>query len=116
MNQEIKAKWVAALRSGEYKQGEGRLRNGDKFCCLGVLCNLHAQEHPEVAATQYDPERYMGKFYAPPCAVRRWAGFALLDDSNGPYVQFDLVQTQLPRLNDQGLDFAQIADLIEDQL
>lgn len=36
--------WVKALRSGEYKQGYGYLhykRGGkDKFCCLGVLCDL----------------------------------------------------------------------------
>lgn len=40
MDPEIKAKWVAALRSGKYKQGRGRLRSGDEFCCLGVLCDI----------------------------------------------------------------------------
>jgi hypothetical protein len=31
-------KWDAALRSGEYQQGKGRLETKDKkFCCLGVL-------------------------------------------------------------------------------
>ena len=31
-------KWDAALRSGEYKQGKGRLETSDKkYCCLGVL-------------------------------------------------------------------------------
>lgn len=33
-------KWIKALRSGEYKQCEGRLRkgnqNGSTFCCLGI--------------------------------------------------------------------------------
>lgn len=33
--------WVAALRSGKYQQGLGCLRSlDDKFCCLGVLCDL----------------------------------------------------------------------------
>lgn len=33
--------WVKALRSGDYIQGRGRLvDNGDRFCCLGVACNL----------------------------------------------------------------------------
>lgn len=40
MNPELKAKWVAALRSGEYRQVSGRLRKGDGFCCLGVLCTV----------------------------------------------------------------------------
>ena len=38
MNQELKAKWVAALRSGEYKQGQGAMRpTPDTYCCLAVL-------------------------------------------------------------------------------
>jgi hypothetical protein len=36
---EAKAKWVAALRSGQYKQAKGILYNAstDGYCCLGVL-------------------------------------------------------------------------------
>lgn len=42
---DFKAKWVAALRSGEYKQGVSYLWNEEKdsFCCLGVagvLCGI----------------------------------------------------------------------------
>lgn len=34
--------WLAALRSGEYNHGQGRLRTaGDRFCCLGVACNIY---------------------------------------------------------------------------
>lgn len=40
MNPEIKAKWIAALRSGKYRQGKGVLRRADEFCCLGVLCDV----------------------------------------------------------------------------
>ena len=40
MNKDIKQKWVKALRSGEYKQGSRFLHYEDKFCCLGVLCDL----------------------------------------------------------------------------
>jgi hypothetical protein len=29
--------WVEALRSGRFGQTRGRLRNGDAFCCLGVM-------------------------------------------------------------------------------
>lgn len=34
--------WVAALRSGEFKQATGRLYKGwgDGYCCLGVACAL----------------------------------------------------------------------------
>lgn len=32
--------WAVALRSGEYRQGTGSLRTGNKFCCLGVYGDL----------------------------------------------------------------------------
>lgn len=44
MDKELKAKWVAALRSGSYQQTVGRmgLHADDKsfYCCLGVLACL----------------------------------------------------------------------------
>lgn len=42
MDAALKAKWTAALRSGEFKQGKGQLKNGDAYCCLGVLCVVAA--------------------------------------------------------------------------
>lgn len=42
MDKELKAKWVAALRSGEYQQAQGVLCNGSAFCCLGVLSKVAA--------------------------------------------------------------------------
>ena len=46
MDEELKANWLRALRSGKYKQGMGYLRSTtsedepDSFCCLGVLCDI----------------------------------------------------------------------------
>lgn len=41
MTSQLKAKWVAALRSGDFTQGFGYLNRGNKqFCCLGVLCEV----------------------------------------------------------------------------
>lgn len=49
MNAELKAKWIAALRSGEYIQGRSYLkshsREGEtKHCCLGVLAEICGYE------------------------------------------------------------------------
>lgn len=45
MKEHIKDKWIAALLSGEYKQGRTRLKTQDGgFCCLGVLCDLASEE------------------------------------------------------------------------
>lgn len=42
MDQELKAKWVAALRGGEYPQADCALYSTPKrgYCCLGVLGRL----------------------------------------------------------------------------
>ena len=37
---EAQEEWLVALESGEYKQGRGRLRDDNGFCCLGVACDL----------------------------------------------------------------------------
>ena len=49
MNKEIKAKWLEALRSGNYAKAEGSLKKQNYkgtlcYCCLGVLQELL---HPE---------------------------------------------------------------------
>lgn len=40
MKKSVMKKWVKALRSGKYEQGIHYLNNGDKYCCLGVLCEV----------------------------------------------------------------------------
>ena len=45
MPKKLKEKWIKALRSGEYRQGIGHLRQlgkdrSEMFCCLGVLCDI----------------------------------------------------------------------------
>ena len=119
MNPQIKARWVAALRSGDYTQGKGALRRGDEYCCLGVLCDLHRIETGEtewVPGGAYDWKGRKGRAiwtYARsaislPNAVALWAGL---------YVPSPVVgESQLSELNDGGATFAVIADLIEAQL
>lgn len=108
MKQEIMKKWVDALRSGAYVQGVGELRSeSNMFCCLGVLCNLHAQEHPDFAATQID-STYAGESEVTPKIVMNWSG---LKSSTGDID--DTFYTTLAELNDTGKTFAEIADIIE---
>lgn len=54
MDPEVKKKWLEALRSGKYKQGKGKLKRSDTYCCLGVLCDLYIQELD--AKEEIDPE------------------------------------------------------------
>ena len=123
MNQEIKERWVAALRSGEYKQGRGSLNKGDFFCCLGVLCDLAAKEGLVDAVVDSGLDLYSGGevLYSDkrnredasnlilPDVVKEWAGL----DENNPSVNSS---GTLAELNDQGYDFEYIAATIENQL
>lgn len=57
----IKEQWLQALRSGQYTQGTGALKRpallpeeriegdnpAERFCCLGVLCDVYARTHPK---------------------------------------------------------------------
>ena len=38
--EDLRVLWVAALRSGDYKQATGSLRKPAGDCCLGVLCDI----------------------------------------------------------------------------
>lgn len=129
MNPEIKADWVQALRSGQYKQGVGGLQTtvgGERRnCCLGVLTDravLAGVVEPWVAPTglQSPFDRVDDESAILPEAVRVWAG---LGDHNPDVIAgkqsedgWYEAHASLAELNDGGLTFAEIADLIEEQL
>jgi hypothetical protein len=103
MNENAK-KWVAALRSGEFKGTREQLAreapNGERrYCCLGVACELYKREHPKF---KYDDNGG----YLPP-RVQNWLG---LRYSDGTY---DL--STLAERNDAKAGFKKIADIIERQ-
>jgi hypothetical protein len=111
MKPEVKAKWIAALRSGEYKQGRGVLRDGDTFCCLGVLCDLHAkatggQWKITFHSSGQSRQEYFGHMTLLPETVQTWSG---VNDSLGGYAD-----TSLAGQNDKGAAFRKIAALIKE--
>lgn len=124
MNPEIKAQWLSALRSGEYEQGRGQLKNDGKYCCLGVLCDLAekagvVRSELELAtgdtAFGADDEFRDGNpsSSALPQSVQEWAGL----HAEVPSVVFADDYEPLPYLNDScGLNFTRLADLIEESL
>lgn len=89
MSKQVIIDWVAALRSGQYQQGEQQLRHGDKFCCLGVLRDIC----PMI-------ESHDNKY--------------LTEESNAQFLKpFGLDQCPLSRMNDSEVTFLEIADYIE---
>jgi hypothetical protein len=107
MDPGIRARWVAALRSGEYPQAHQQLRDGDGRCCLGVLCELAVEDG--VIAPPYmggGAWVYDGADTDLPETVWRWAG---LDSGNPEAGEFTLIELN----DDEHWDFAEIADAIE---
>lgn len=118
MNEEIKKEWVAALRSGEYEQGREYLNTKGKYCCLGVLCEIaikHGLDLPirtrrtysNISVIAYDQIEHVL-----PAKVQKWAGLG----SESPSVQFNGCNTALAEMNDEGMSFERIADIIEEKL
>jgi hypothetical protein len=114
---EVRAAWVAALRSGQYRQTTHRLKRQVKgsvhHCCLGVLCEIAAEAGlVDITSSGYLP-RDGGDLAESllPSNVRQWAG--LLSDGGCLREQQWHLNT-LSRLNDNGrYTFEQIADVIE---
>lgn len=44
MNPVIRTRWADALRSGDYGQTNQALHDSEGHCCLGVLCDIYAQD------------------------------------------------------------------------
>ena len=115
MNPIIKQRWVEALRSGNYIQGTGFLRQdrdgtpGDKWCCLGVLCDLAAQdgyghwEGDSIVGVYVDGLEHKVETM-PSDLILEWSGVAATDAD------------ALANMNDNGDSFATIAEHIEGSL
>ena len=118
MNKEIKDKWLAALRSGEYKQCRGRLKKGNKnksFCCLGVLTDL-AIKSGEVSLNWdnnlvIDLSSYINMSSLNEETIE-WSGANGLGDTGG-FRGKNNDYIVLAAKNDRGASFKQIANIIE---
>ena len=114
MNKTVKNKWIEALRSGEYEQGICSLRKDNKYCCLGVLCDLYGKENdtPWVKYVSEEEFRFLGHNKWLPKEVRDWAG---VDYNRVSLPKCIGDRTDLVQLNDSGCSFDYIADVIEEQ-
>ena len=95
--------WVAALRSGEFEQAKGALKDATGYCCLGVACELYRRE---TGCGEWSNENwFLEKKGHLHFKVRKWLGLR---------TEFgDFGQRALTVLNDDGATFSEIADIIE---
>ncbi len=108
MNEKVKKAWLEALRSGEFKQAKQKLRINDKYCCLGVLCELHRRECGGEWVNGIFGPVYLLESQILPNTVADWAGLATTTPVVG--------EQTLSGLNDDGQSFREIANLIEENL
>jgi len=129
MNPEIKVLWLERLRSNKYEQGEVYLCRNGKYCCLGVLCEIAAEQgivekvtekYAKIGffvASEEPVVHYDGKNALLPHSVEKWAELDWW-----PRVNIDGTSMTLTALNDKMhrqkhvYDFHKIADLIETSL
>lgn len=136
--------WVDALRSGEYDQHQHALRDENSFCCLGVLCDLqddgewedwkyklNREEYdfklPRSIVRQYGLRTRQGnspKAVPTVSTVTVNTVMGRLDDEDLTDTLDSIIEDQrngygigvrLSALNDGGVSFELIADLIEEE-
>ena len=105
----MKKQWIEALTSGKYLQGEGKLKENNRFCCLGVLCDI-------VDPLGWSSEAWEGKDDY--CRLKELPYkigdefFKVKNSSDSIHSVFGT----LASLNDSGTPFKKIAVIIDDLL
>lgn len=99
--------WLDDLRSGKFKQGRNFLCLNGADCCLGVLAKRMVLKYPGAISVKgcQDFMRFDGMCRALTERIRKMIG---LNTGLGGYIG-----GHLSRKNDDGVHFAEIADIIE---
>ena len=104
---------INALRSGEYKQAQGVLKQNDRFCCLGVACDVYRKITGEGEWKVFQHEYYEGFILdnerEPGILPRKVADFFGFIHRDGRLNE----ENSLAHLNDIGCTFDYIANVIE---
>jgi hypothetical protein len=115
LDPEFKVKWLAALRSGRYRQGKHQLRQRNKttnkleYCCIGVACNLVDKNGWKVQPSNYFNRTRYGNCF-------NWLAFESHVVQDLPFVD-GVTAAKLAAFNDDAdWDFHNIADWIEEYL
>jgi hypothetical protein len=122
MDPKLKAAWVKALRSGNYKQGQNKLyanepgANRASYCCLGVLCRvIERSEDPEHEKLQKLVDAWRDQSTVHEVSEKLCAGFGLARRLKADVAE--TVEARLIWINDaNGASFRKIADWVEEHL
>ena len=114
MESKMKKKWIKALRSGDYDQTDQKMvSHDDKFCCLGVLCNISG------AGEWIEPGNLFNIdwLYLVEINGVKHSHFGHVPDKYADSIGLsESDQVMLANMNDDGDPFSKIADYIEEYL
>lgn len=120
MNNNVKAKWVEALRSGKYVKTEFALKKFNfrklqlEYCALGVLCDLYLKEQGRKWGGNHITGFYVDSYSPlkiPSHEVMKWSGLRYYEPSLSEF-GFDVGE-----INDcKEFSFKEIANIIEECL
>lgn len=104
LDPEFKAKWIAALRSGEYKQGKDEMLNeSGEMCCLAVAAHVCGVSKDNIRGHKYPSGLLPADRFKMPLF------FQNCRPDDGPW--------RLAVMNDiENKSFSEIADYIEKNL
>lgn len=109
MHEKAKSLWIEALESGEYLQVGGTLKREGRHCCLGVLCEVVAKNklpgfrfvtilENHISVTEHGGQTVGGVLTS---ALRESLRMQ------------QKLEDQLIQLNDGGIPFSEIAEVIK---
>lgn len=107
----FKEKWLKALRSGEYKQGETFLFNNleNSYCCLGIAGSICGLKNKSLSCgSLYTEEGGFSKYQIK--KIEKVLPEILIGDFD------NYIVARLANMNDSGRSFKQIANWIEKNL
>lgn len=110
--------WIKELRSGNYQQGTGFLRSNNRYCCLGVGCAMLGIENREEVRESGTIVTVFGEKSAVLPEEEHTIRLGLKTNTGKVYHSNPngKIYSSLANLNDRGLSFRAIADLLENDL
>lgn len=99
------AQWIRVLKSGRYRQADGKLKVDNRtYCALGLAIMLAKKAGVGVPESAWNQASL-------PSSVSKWLG--LRNNSHDPRFTFNGHRSSVMEMNDTGKDFKTIASTLE---
>lgn len=100
----LQTQWLEALESGKYEQGTHYLKSNNKYCCLGIVCELAGLQHDGESC--FIGQGHWHTVHLPEYLTEQYGFFTNFGEVDGG------ADDSLVCRNDTGSSFAEIAAFI----